>query len=143
MADYIVTSGELTTVANAIRAKNGTSSNLSWPDGFVSGISSGSGGGGSSDFSIANVTVVNGGTSPNATEIEFIGINPNNDELGMIFISNGGVYECVLYKNKCLINTNTDTFVSCAGNASYEIDDIDVYITITGDCTITLKFPSL
>ena len=48
MADYIVTSGELTTVANAIREKNGTSSNLSWPNGFVSGISSG--GGGSSDF---------------------------------------------------------------------------------------------
>lgn len=45
MADYIVTSGELTTVANAIREKNGTSSNLSWPNGFVSGISSGSGGG--------------------------------------------------------------------------------------------------
>ena len=41
MADYIVTSGELTTVANAIREKNGTSSSLSWPNGFVSGISSG------------------------------------------------------------------------------------------------------
>ena len=46
MADYIVTSGELTTVANAIREKNGTSSSLSWPNGFVSGISSGGGGGG-------------------------------------------------------------------------------------------------
>ena len=41
MADYIVTSGELTTVANAIREKNGTSGSLSWPDGFVSGIGSG------------------------------------------------------------------------------------------------------
>lgn len=48
MADYIVTSGELTTVANAIREKNGTSSSLSWPNGFVSGISSG--GGGESDL---------------------------------------------------------------------------------------------
>lgn len=44
MADYIVTSGELTAVANAIREKNGTSSSLSWPNGFVSGISSGGGG---------------------------------------------------------------------------------------------------
>ena len=44
MADYIVTSGELTSVANAIREKNGTSSSLSWPNGFVSGIGSGGGG---------------------------------------------------------------------------------------------------
>ena len=43
MADYIVTSGELTTVADAIREKNGTSGSLSWPNGFVEGISSGSG----------------------------------------------------------------------------------------------------
>lgn len=43
MADYIVTSGELTTVADAIREKNGTSGNLSWPNGFVEGISSSGG----------------------------------------------------------------------------------------------------
>lgn len=38
MADYLVTDTELTSVANAIRTKGGTSANLSFPTGFVSAI---------------------------------------------------------------------------------------------------------
>lgn len=45
MADYLVTDTELTSVANAIRTKGGTSSTLSFPTGFVSAIGSISGGG--------------------------------------------------------------------------------------------------
>lgn len=45
MADYIATTEELTAVADAIRAKGGTSEQLVFPDGFVSAISAISGGG--------------------------------------------------------------------------------------------------
>lgn len=38
MADYLVTDTELTSVANAIRTKGGTSGTLSFPTGFVSAI---------------------------------------------------------------------------------------------------------
>lgn len=38
MSDYLVTDTELTSVADAIRAKGGTSANLSFPTGFVSAI---------------------------------------------------------------------------------------------------------
>ena len=45
MANYIATDAELTSVANKIRSKTGSSASLEWPDGFVSGINSISGGG--------------------------------------------------------------------------------------------------
>lgn len=38
MADYLVTDTELTSVADAIRTKGGTSASLSFPTGFVSAI---------------------------------------------------------------------------------------------------------
>ena len=38
MADYLTTDTELTSVANAIRAKGGTSASLTYPNGFVSAI---------------------------------------------------------------------------------------------------------
>jgi hypothetical protein len=45
MADYLVTDTELTSIANAIRTKGGTSASLSFPTGFVSAINAISGGG--------------------------------------------------------------------------------------------------
>ena len=50
MANYITTDTELTSVADAIRAKGGTSAPLAFPDGFVSAVDAiptGGGGGGS------------------------------------------------------------------------------------------------
>ena len=53
MADYLVTDTELTSVANAIRTKGGTSASLSFPTGFVSAIADiPSGGGGGSSTSV-------------------------------------------------------------------------------------------
>lgn len=43
MANYIVTDTELTSIANAIRTKGGTSASLTYPDGFISAISAISG----------------------------------------------------------------------------------------------------
>ena len=51
MADYLVTDTELTSVANAIRTKGGTSANLSFPTEFVSAINAiPTGGGGASNI---------------------------------------------------------------------------------------------
>ena len=44
MEDYLVTDNELTSVADAIRAKSGTTEQLSFPAGFISAVESISGG---------------------------------------------------------------------------------------------------
>ena len=49
MANYLTTDTELTSVANAIRTKGGTSASLSYPSGFVSAIENIPTGGGSVD----------------------------------------------------------------------------------------------
>lgn len=145
MADYIVTSGELTTVANAIREKNGTSSSLSWPDEFVSGISSGSGGGGSSDFSTAEVTIVNTGESTWAlvapivleegTQTYPIGMYSALE--GIIAGNTTTVVKVALFSGHAYIDTmaNPFTVVSTSGNITLNNDICD----ITGDCTITIS----
>lgn len=48
MSNYIVDGADLTSVANAIRTKGGTSAQLAFPAGFVSAIEAISGGGGDS-----------------------------------------------------------------------------------------------
>ena len=47
MSNYIVTDTELTSIANTIRTKSGQSGSLNFPNGFISGINSISGGGSS------------------------------------------------------------------------------------------------
>ena len=46
MADYVVNENDLTSIANAIRTKGGTTASLSFPTGFVSAINAISSGGG-------------------------------------------------------------------------------------------------
>lgn len=66
MTDYLTTDTDLTSVANAIRTKGGTSAQLSFPTGFVSAINAiptGGGGGTWSDVS-SSFTVTNDDDSP-------------------------------------------------------------------------------
>ena len=50
MSNYIVADSDLTSVANAIRTKGGTSAQLAFPSGFVSAIGDISGGGGATTY---------------------------------------------------------------------------------------------
>lgn len=63
MADYVVSDTSLTTVANAIRTKGGTSAQLSFPDGFASAIAA-LPSGGSIDVEALNVTANGTYTAP-------------------------------------------------------------------------------
>lgn len=137
MADYIVTSGELTTVANAIREKNGTSSSLSWPDGFVSGISSG--GGGSSDFSTATLTV-NGNFNAEADLFiaPLVEKDPNNGDIALPLIQSGNsTYTVILYKGKSALMYMGKKSITITVSGNIETVNRGVYI-ITGDCTINI-----
>ena len=71
MADYKVTDTELTSIANAIRAKGGTQAQLEFPTGFVSAVNAIPTGGGSNYSDILNFeqgTVVSA-TSSDKTNI--------------------------------------------------------------------------
>lgn len=73
MADYLTTDTDLTTVADAIRTKGGTSAALEWPSGFASAIATiptGGGGGGSAWTKVAEKSYAVSTTSSTATNIE-------------------------------------------------------------------------
>lgn len=60
MADYLTTDTELTSVADAIRAKGGTSDSLTYPDGFVSAIEAIPTGGGGVETARISVSPIDG-----------------------------------------------------------------------------------
>lgn len=91
------------------------------------------GGGGSSDFSTAQVTVNN---SASNTYIDFTGVVIDNDEL-VPMVSLGdeatSVLTVVLYKNIQHLYINADSITSISGDISGNmLDGFDV----TGDCVI-------
>lgn len=60
MADYLVTDTELTSVADAIRTKGGTSAALEWPGGYEDAIAAISGGGGGVECATVSIFGVSG-----------------------------------------------------------------------------------
>lgn len=74
MANYLTTEADLTSVANAIRTKGGTSAQLAFPAGFVSAIDAiPTGGGGSSPIQLLGTVTV-----PSDTRAVSIDTTPYN-----------------------------------------------------------------
>ena len=143
MSNYIVTDSELTSVANAIRTKGGTNGSLVFPGGFTSAITAISGGGGSSDFTTAEVTVVGDMVSSTFAEIaslDNILENPPVDitimEADTWFV---GTYIVPLYKGTAFGALDIIRFGQTI-QTSGDIESIgeNLYL-ITGDCTITIS----
>lgn len=63
MADYLTNTTELTAVADAIRAKGGTTASLVYPNGFVSAIENISGGGSASGLLVTITVYANSATA--------------------------------------------------------------------------------
>lgn len=85
MSKYYTTDTELTSIANAIRSKGGTSEQLVYPNGFVTAINAITGSGGSDAFSIVDTTDTNGGT----IRTIIAGINLANDTVTAAHLENG------------------------------------------------------
>ena len=158
MADYIVKDTELTSVANAIRTAGGTNSLLSFPNGFVSAVNNISGGDGSSDFSIAKVTLIETATRLfDNVQFPAIEINDHVDP-PVECIMTSGTYgktgtanvDVVLYNGNAIIFTGNDTsYVTptvTSGNAEVYTysDEWGTYadVLVKGDCTITYSSPT-
>ena len=163
MSNYLVTDTELTSIANAIRTKGGTSESLSFPTEFVSAIGNISGGGGGdSDFTTAKVTVtvVNVGeeTIPSAdSEFAMYGFPTVQVDKCYGYVSftspvtdiptngtYGYEYDVILYKGYCItpsayewssIHLEISEAPTVTGGVSI---DGNAALTITGDGTITI-----
>ena len=92
--------------------------------------------GGSSDFSTAQVTVVN--NLPHDIPATVLGAFIVNDALTRAaeFEHGTSTKECVLYKNLADVYPDDYDTVSVSGNAT--IDEYNI-VFITGDCTITIS----
>lgn len=135
MADYIVTSGELTTVADAIRTKGGTNLPLVFPNGFVTAVNNISGGGG--DFTTAQITVNDSNERGWSMAGAFITNNPEGGIITEIYTDEGVNPYIVLYKGVAYINFpgHGVANVSVSGNAEIRTP----VVRVTGDCTITIS----
>lgn len=100
-----------------------------------------SGGGGSSDFSTATVTVVNNGATPSTLYMPYIVTGEGEDIRATteLFLMDNDTTQVsvILYKGTGdLIFPDGDSGVVITGSAE-KIDDS--YYFITGDCTITIS----
>ena len=137
---YIVTEEELTDVADAIRNQLESSEGLTFPNGFITGIGNISGGGGSSDFTTATVTINN--ESGYRVDMSIPTMNEDGFLHTVLMIpspmSTPVSAEVLLYKGKLALDYEAfdGAAESLEGNF-YADDDIHSYV-ITGDCYITL-----
>jgi hypothetical protein len=143
MSDYIVKDTELTSVANAIRTKGGTNSQLVFPGGFVSAIGNISGGGGSSDFSTAEVTLVGNSIYMSLPVVTHDPQSPMGYFLyaqGDSQLLNPNTYTVALYKGYLLTRLTSDSVISVSLSGGCEwVSEENKTLLITGDCTITIS----
>lgn len=117
------------------------------------GVETPIGGGGSSDFTTAEVTLVNSGDTSKAVMVPVLSearlpFEPNATIRGALtsMANETTVINVPLYKGHCLIKTGTPgdlidgqtvatSFTVTSGSATSSIDGVD----ITGDCTITIS----
>ena len=149
MSNYIVTDSELTSVANAIRTKGGTNGSLVFPGGFTSAINAISGGG-SSDFSTAEVTIsIDEGVEIDAS-ISMIGGTFDGEfedfeSVQTVPLFAGDSYTALmpLFKGKEIVSFNQFNYASATatGGVSLDIEDSQLNgFTVTGDGTITINY---
>jgi len=81
MTDYLVNGSDLTSIANAIRTKGGTSASLEFPTEFVSAINAIPTGGGSSAISIVDTLDSGGGTIRTITAVNLDDISKDSSDL--------------------------------------------------------------
>lgn len=111
----------------------------------VEGLASSGGGGGSSDFSTAEVTVVNN-RSDNKVGVAgccVFSLDGIQASMANIPCDTRGTYayECILYKGKALVDVTYAEGVTMAYAGDIEVRSDSGYDSclITGDCTITIE----
>lgn len=129
---------DLTSVANAIRTKGGTSASLAFPAGFVSAVEAiptGGSGGHSGEFTPAERTGVYTFYAPGCTYLACIAKTPPSTSTGLAF-----VYAFVCYVGQYYAAQSTNSGTSTAGanggvTVTYENDTFKVNFGNVGNTT--------
>lgn len=93
MADYLVTDTELTSVANAIRNKGGTSASLSFPTEFVSAINAIPTGGGGASNIVTGTFTTGSSAGVGSVSIPYTG---SGYPLMAVVVVDGGAYNSAI-----------------------------------------------
>jgi len=119
MADYLTNTTELTAVADAIRAKGGTTASLVYPDGFVSAIGDIESGGGGSSGLVLNI-IISGSTYTLDKTVSEI-VQALNSGISPVFIETDGAYKKYYPLKSANLDSHTyndDSLrISCTGYA--------------------------
>ena len=146
--DYLVSDTDLTSVADAIRAKGGTSAQLSFPNGFNTAIAN-IPSGGSSDFTTCTITVINDSEEaydlyiPYVVEEDLSGDPASAANAWSNGMGSTDTCTCILYKGRAIGQFNDNSFprqseVTTSGGITYDADSN--IIEITGDGTLTINY---
>lgn len=144
MTDYFVSDTDLTSVANAIRTKGGTSAQLSFPDGFNAAIANIPTGGGSSDFMTCTVTFTEQWDEDWIIYVPWVNDYGSTGNMNAVIFLGAGqtaTVQCVLYKGLAVGSFPDDSrpstgTITTTGGVSYDEDAN--FINITGDGTLTI-----
>ena len=98
----------------------------------------GGSGGGSSDFSTAQVTIVNGGSARSMVGANTIDDGEDTGSAGSIGVPSDSteVVSVILYKGVAWVSRGDATIVSVSGNATKLGSSM---VMVEGDCTITIS----
>lgn len=146
MTDYLTTDTELTSIANAIRTKGGTSSQLVYPTGFVSAIEAiPTGGESSKTVTITLTSPVHSGEagapacfvyeSDDGVDCTQIGSIPGPTDSVTVTVS----------KNLCIVEPNSSSWSAGYGSALYDAYVINENLEkgrafyVFGDAQLTVR----
>ena len=124
---YITTSDELTSVADAIRSKGGTSDKLAYPDGFVTAIGAISGGSTPYDEWLYKAkSIMFSSDYPDANPV--VTLPPNVISLGEVFAPNNSNYETITVNFEGKVTSCSYAFCNTLNTKLKEV-------TLNGDLT--------
>ena len=146
--DYLVSDTDLTSVANAIRAKGGTSGQLSFPAGFNTAIANIPSGGGN-DLTTCTFTIINDSEDsynlyfPYIAEEDLYGDPASAAGTWSSGMGSTDTFTCILYKGRAIGQFNDGSSprqseVTTFGGITYDADSN--IIEITGDGTLTINY---
>lgn len=130
MANYVVSDTSLTTVANAIRIKGGTSSQMTFPDGFVSAIGDIQTGGSSVTVESLNVTQNGTYTAPSGKAYSPVTVNVSGGS-GADTLEQRITNTLTSYTNSNVTTLSESAFRSCVSLANASFPNLT---TIKANC---------
>lgn len=138
MADYLTTTEELTSIADAIREKGGTEEPLEYPEGFVDAIEDISGGGGSA-IAVTETADSHGGTVLSISGVSLAGDTVKANRLLKGYTAHDASGNAITgtYEGGSEMNIQVYNGYDYVTSTSYTATDVTLKVAATGTYTIT------